>query len=43
MQLGSRVAMVSAAAGIQPLAWERPYAAGVAVKKEKTNLGTSAL
>ena len=37
MQLGScvavAVAQVSAAVPIQPLAWELPYASGVALKK----------
>ena len=30
------VAQAGAAALIRPLAWEPPYAAGVALKKEKT-------
>ena len=29
---------VAAAAPIRPLAWELPYAAGVALKKKKKNL-----
>ena len=34
--LGSRVAVaVAATAPIQPLAWESPYAAGVALKKRE--------
>ena len=39
MQLGSNVAVAmvqaSAAVSIQPLAWELPHAAGMAVKKKK--------
>ena len=39
MRLGSRVAVavvyLAAAALIQPLAWEPPHAAGVALKKKK--------
>ena len=35
MQLRSGVAMATAAAPIQPLAWELPYATGPVKKEEK--------